>query len=107
MKCFLGFALTLMSFFAFANVDCRGIPERVYAGAHGPNGAGGKYWVVFGNWESYLLGDNDNDLAKARFSLAQTSLVSGKAIELSFYSHTSCEQARTDKALPTAMALVR
>lgn len=107
MKFVLGFALILMSFIAFANVDCRGIPERVYAGVHGLNNAGGKYWVVLGNWETYLLGDNNNDLAKARFSLAQTSLVSGKRIELSFYSHTSCEQARADKALPTAMALVR
>ncbi len=90
-----------------ANVNCGGIPERVYAGAHGPNGAGGKYWVVFQNWDTYLLGDNDNDLAKSRFSLAQVSLISGKEIQLSFYSHDSCEQAIADKALPTAMSLIK
>jgi hypothetical protein len=40
---------------AYANVTCSGIPERVYAGAHGPNDAGSKFWVVFAGWQQYLL----------------------------------------------------
>lgn len=102
---FCVFLLTA-TFGAVANVDCRGVPKRVYAGAHGPNSAGAKYWVVFNNWDIYLLGDVSNELAKARFAMAQAALVANKELELSFYSLTTCEQARTDKALPTAASLI-
>gem|GEM_PF-3976152 len=106
MRALISLLLLFISLNAFSNVDCRGIPKRVYAGTHGPNSAGLKYWVVFNNWEVYLLGDVSNELAKARFALAQAALVANKEFELSFYSLSTCEQARNDKALPTAASLI-
>lgn len=93
--------------YAHANVTCSGIPVRVYAGAHGPNDATGKFWVVLSGWQTYLLGHHTDDLAKARFALAQTALAAGKPLELSFYSYSTCEQARDDAALPTAVAMAQ
>lgn len=103
----LAVALFLTTSFAHANVTCSGIPERVYAGSHGPNDAGGKFWVVFTGWHTYLLGHHSDSLAKSRFALAQTALATGKSLELSFFSHSSCEQARVDGAVPTALAMVQ
>lgn len=90
---------------SFADVTCSGIPERVYAGKHGPGDSGYQYWVVFPGWQIYLLGDYDDVLAKARFALAMTAHVTGKSLELSFFSQSTCAQAQSVVATPTAAAL--
>ncbi len=107
MKKVLSLLLVMLSNGVLANINCSGVPERVYAGAHGGNGAGGKYWVVFSNWEAYPLGLVTEELARSRYSMAMTALVSGKSIEMSFYSHVSCLDARTAQIEPTAMSLIK
>lgn len=107
MKYMITIITLSLSIGVLANVNCSGVPERVYAGAHGGGGAGNKYWVVHPNWETYSLGSVTEELAKSRFSLAITALVAGKSIELSFYTHTDCDQAREEKVEPTAMSLLK
>jgi hypothetical protein len=86
---------------AMANVICTGIPNAVYAGVHGPAPNGSTYWVSIPNVGILPLGLATSDMAKARFSLAQTAFVAKKTFTLQYYSHTSCSQAQTDIATPT------
>ncbi len=107
VRCVVVLLFVLVNSMAHANVTCSGIPQRVYAGAHGPNDAEGKFWVVFADWQQYLLGHHSDSLSKSRFALAQTALATGKSLELSFFFHSTCEQARIDAALPTAVAVAQ
>ena len=101
----VGCLLLASPFATHANVTCSGVPERIYAGAHGPNDAGSKLWVVFAGWQAYSLGHHTDSMARARLSLAQTAMATGKSLELSFFDHATCEQARTEASVPTAVAL--
>jgi len=102
---------TLLIFFLFlpcqvmANVVCTGIPSAVYAGIHGPTPSGSTYWVSIPNVGTLPLGLATTDMAKDRFSLAQTAFVAKKKFILQYYSHTSCSQAAADKATPTYAAI--
>ena len=98
MKKFL-FLIFISSFQVNANVACEGVPDKVYAGAHGPHPSESSYWVVLeGSSQRYWLGSFNDDLAKARFGMAQTALVASKKLSLSFYSSNSCQEAASNVA---------
>ena len=94
--------LVLASVAAEANVACSGTVERVYAGAHGPSGAGSKFWIELASG-TYPLGVATDDLAKARYAMALSAFAAGSTVTLMFYSHTTCAQALLDGVTPTAM----
>jgi hypothetical protein len=98
----LASVLVLVSIAAEANVACYGTVERVYAGAHGPNGAGSKFWIELASG-TYPLGVVTDDLAKARYAMALSAFAAGNEVVLMFYSHTTCAQALLDGVTPTAM----
>lgn len=102
---------TLLIFFlvlpcqAMANVVCTGTPSAVYAGTHGPSPSESTYWVSIPNVGTLPMGLATSDMAKARFSLAQTAFVAKIRLVLQYYGHTSCSQAIADKATPSSAAI--
>jgi len=95
----------VLPFQTLADVTCHGVPTAVYAGVHGPAPSGSTFWVDIPNTGALPLGLATSEMAKARFSLAQTAFVAKKKFILKYYSHTSCKQAAADKATPTFAAI--
>lgn len=90
-----------------ATVTCIGTPKQVYAGAHGPSPSEQSFWLLLdGDHQKYNLGLVSDDLAKARYSMVLSALHSSSSIVMQFYylsSPSSCINAITDKATPSAM----
>lgn len=103
MKNFFIIIFITFSSTSFAYPTCQGIPNTIYAGAHGPSPSEANYWVTFeGSSLRYRLGLPSDDMAKSRFSLAQTALVAGKQFILKFYTLTTCEEASSSGSLPSS-----
>lgn len=98
--------VAFLCFPAHGNITCAGIPEKVYAGAHGAYPSEISFWVVL-NGARYRLGDSSDNLAKARYAMALTAFSASQAVNLSFYSLDSCEAAVSGAAVPTAVFLGR
>ncbi len=106
MKKILLLAGVLMTPMAHADVTCMAVPSVVYAGIHGPSPVGSMFWVSLPNVGTMPIGLASDDMAKARFSMAQTAFVAKKTLILKYYSHTSCKAAADARATPTYAAIV-
>ncbi len=104
----LFFILTLFtSFYSQAGATCSGKPEAVYAGVHGGSLNESTFWVSIPNVGLMPLGRVGDDAAKARFSLAQTALVTNKTLTIKYYHLATCADATQNKATPTQTGMAQ
>lgn len=102
-KCLLAAAASLIALPALA-VNCSGVPHTVKMGETGAQEA---YAIVRIGTLDYRLGLSTDDATKIRVSLAQTALTADKVLLLRFYGIATCEEASTNRAIPTSTQLVR
>lgn len=90
-----------------ATVQCVGVPERVYAGFHGPYPSEQSFGVVLKNISGKItLGKIDDDLARARYSMALAAQRSSSEVVIEFYHFSSpddCSTVISAKSIPTSM----
>ena len=103
-------AITLISFFsidAFSTVTCVGVPEKVYAGYHGPFPSEQSFGVILKDGSGRItLGTVDDDLAKSRYSMVLAAQRSSSEVVIKFYGLSSpddCNTAISTNAFPTEM----
>jgi hypothetical protein len=101
MKKVLLFFLIACSFYSHANAICSGKPDAVYAGTHGPFPNEQTLWVSIPNVGLLPLGRDDDNMAKLRFSLAQTAFIANKTLTIKYYNSSSCAEASQNKAIPS------
>gem|GEM_PF-5399752 len=85
-----------------ATVYCVGVPSVVKVGETGKQES---YLIVRVEGKDYRLGIATDDLAKSRFALATSAVVSKSRLILSFYAETSCEDASVNTTIPTSVQL--
>lgn len=92
---------------AFATVQCIGVPDRVYAGYHGPYPSEQSFGVILKDINGRVtLGQVDSNLAQARYAMALAAKTTNTEVVIEFYhlsSPDNCSTAIATNALPTSM----
>ncbi len=99
--------ISVISIDVFATVQCIGVPDKVYAGYHGPYPSEQSFGVILKGVSGRItLGKIDTDLAKARYSMVLSAQRAQAEVVIEFYHLSSpddCSTAISTRALPTAM----